>query len=251
MKLLYFGREQENGYIRTIKTEFGGIVAEIDDATLEYIDWSSFIYAKKFTDEAYEKGVTNSMKSYNEYWTCDQTGEISDTWKPTKTPSPGMPDRDHEGNTWEKTKLPWTNSEAAWIIDYDKSWITGKIATFAYMAYTAIDVDRGPIEKETWDLQYQQALAYKESGSTGTLLKLLADAKGVTPSNFADSIIKNNEEYQTKVAKVLAVSTKLRKDLNNCTTIAQVQEFVEKYLEVDFGKNVAEVTPMRTLFKNI
>ena len=62
---------------------------------------------------------------------------------------------------------------------------------------------------------------------------------------------KNNEEYQTKVAKVLAVSTKLRKDLNNCTTIAQVQEFVEKYLEVDFGKNVAEVTPMRTLFKNI
>ena len=106
-------------------------------------------------------------------------------------------------------------------------------------------------EKETWDLQYQQALAYKESGSTGTLLKLLADAKGVTPSNFADSIIKNNEEYQTKVAKVLAISTKLRKDLKNCTTIAQVQTFVEKYLEVSFGKDVAEVTPMRTLFKNI
>ena len=106
-------------------------------------------------------------------------------------------------------------------------------------------------EKETWNLQYQQALSHKESGSTGTLLRLLADAKGVTPSNFADSIIKNNEEYQTKVAKVLAVSTKLRKDLNNCTTIALVQEFVEKYLEVDFGKDVVGKTPMRTLFKNI
>ena len=148
-------------------------------------------------------------------------------------------------------KLPWTNSEAAWIIDYDKSWITGKIATFAYMAYTSIDVDRGPIEKETWDLQYTQALSHRSTGSTGTLLRLLADAKGVTPSNFADSIIRNNEDYQTKVAKVLAVSTKLRKDLKNCTTIAQVQAFVEKYLEVDYGRNVAEVTPMRTLFKNI
>jgi len=249
MKLLYFGREQENGYIATIKAEQGGIVAEINEANLEYIDWSSFIYAKKFTDEQYEKGVSNSMKSYNEYWTCDQDGRVSDTWKPTKVSNVGK-DTDPEGNTWTKTKLPWTSEEERFITDYDKSWISGKIATFSYSAYTALDVDRGPVDKETWDLQHRQALEYKTTGSAGTLLKLLADSKSVSVANLADSIIKNNENYQTKVAKVLGLAIRLRKELSACGTVEQVQEFAEKYLELDFGKGVAK-TPMRTLFKNV
>ena len=77
-------------------------------------------------------------------------------------------------------------SEERFITDYDKSWISGKIATFSYSAYTALDVDRGPVDKETWDLQHRQALEYKTTGSAGTLLKLLADSKSVSVANLAD-----------------------------------------------------------------
>ena len=249
MKLLYFGREQENGYMYTVKAEQGGIVAEIDEQNLEYIDWSSFIYAKKLTDEEYEKGANNSMKSYNEYWTCDQTGEISTTWKPTKISNVGK-DTDPEGNTWTKTKLDWTPEQLEFILNYDKAWMNGKIATFALMAYTSLDVDRGPVDKETWDLQYSQAIEYKKTNSAGTLIRELASAKGVTVANLADSIIKNNESYQKRVAKVLGLSNKLRQEIKNCNTVNALQEFAEKYLELGFGKNI-EPTPARTLFKNI
>lgn len=251
MKLLYFGREQENGYMQTIKADQGGIVAEIDDANLEYIDWSSFIYSKKFTEDQWANGVNNSMKSYNEYWTCDQTGEVSDTWKPSKTPEPGMPDRDPDGNTWEKTKLPWTSEQQREILNYDHAWIKGKIAVFAMSAYSNIDVDRGPVEKETWDLQYTQAMDYRTTGSAGTLLTRLADAKSVSVSTFADSIIRNNESYQVAVARVLGLATRLRKELKNCTTVELTQQYAEKYLELDFGRNTADRTPMRILFRNV
>ena len=250
MKLLYFGKEQENGYMRTVKAEQGGIIAEIDNNYIEYIDWSSFVYFKKFTEEEYNNGAMNSMKSYNEFWTCDQTGEISDTWKPTKTPAPGMPDRDPEGNTWEKTKRPWTADMETMIVNYDKSWITGKIAVFALSAYTALDVERGPVDKETWNLQYTQAKEYNETGSSGILISELAKAKGVTVANLSASIIKNNEEYQKKIAKVLGLATKLRKELKNCGTVNDVQSFAEKYLELNYGKGV-EPTPARDLFNNL
>lgn len=235
--------------MQTVNPLYGGIVADIDDAYYEYIDWSSFVYAKKLTDEEYNFGVNKSMRSYNEYWTCDQTGEVSDTWKPTKT-SFATKDTDEDGNTWVKTKIAWTAEEEKKITDFDKSWITGKIAIFAMSAYTTLDVDRGPVEKETWDLQYSQALEYKRTQSAGTLINELAKAKGVTVPNLVESIIRNNEEYQKKVAKVLAVATRLRKELKNCTTIAQVQTFAEKYLELDYGKGV-EPTPARDLFNNI
>ena len=249
MKLLYFGREQENGYMNTVKAEQGGIIAEIDDANLEYIDWSSFIYAKKLSDEEYNKGAMNSMKSYNEYWTCDQDGRVSDTWKPTKISNAGK-DTDPDGNTWTKTKIDWTPEQMAFILNYDKAWITGKIATFALMAYTNLDVDRGPIDKETWDLQYTQAKDYIQSGSAGILLQELANAKAVSVANLADSIIRNNENYQRRVARVLALSTKLRKEIKNCNTVAQLQAFAEKYLELNYGHGV-DPTPARTLFRNI
>lgn len=249
MKLLYFGREQENGYMRTVKAEQGGIIADIDDANLEYIDWSSFIYAKKLSDEEYDKGAMNSMKSYNEYWTCDQTGEISTTWKLTKIIE-GVKQTDPEGRTWTKVKLDWTAEQMAFILNYDKSWMTGKIATFALMAYTHLDVDRGPVEKETWDIQYTQAMEYRQNNTAGILLRELASAKGVTVANLSDSIIRNNENYQTRVAAVLGLSTRLRKEIKNCTTVAQLQKFAEKYLELDFGHGQT-VTPARNLFKNI
>ena len=250
MKLLYFGREQENGYIKTVKAEQGGIVAEIDEKNLEYIDWSSFIYAVQFNDEEFDKGVMNSMKSYNEYWTCDQDGRISDTWKPTKVSNVGK-DTDPEGNTWTKTKLPWTNEEQQVICKYDKAWITGKIATFALSAYTKIDVDRGPVDKETWDLQYTQAKEYVNNNSAGILISNLASAKGVTVANLAQSIIKNNEAYQTKVSKVLGLSIKLRKEIANASTVEQVQRFAQKYLELDYGFEGIEETPARTLFSSL
>ena len=236
--------------MRTVKTDQGGIVADINTDYLEYIDWSSFVYSKKFTEEEYEKGANNTMKSYNEYWTCDQTGEVSDTWKPTKVSNVGK-DTDPEGNTWTKTKTAWTAEEESYIINYDKAWITGKIAVFAMSAYANLDVDRGPVEKETWDLQYTQALEYRRSQSAGTLIQEIAKAKGVTVANLVDSIIRNNELYQTKVAKVLAVATRLRKELKNCSTVAQVQQFAEKYLELDFGRGTTDVSPARDLFNNI
>lgn len=235
--------------MRTIKVDQGGIVADIDEQNLEYIDWSSFIYAKKLSDEEYEKGANNSMKSYNEYWTCDQTGETSTTWKPTKVVE-GVKETDPDGNTWTKTKVEWTPEQMGFILNYDKAWITGKIATFALMAYTNLDVDRGPVEKETWDIQYTQALEYRRSQSAGTLIQEIARAKGVTVANLVDSIIRNNENYQTRVASVLAVSTRLRREIKNCNTVDALQGFAEKYLELDFGKNI-EPTPARTLFINI
>lgn len=249
MKLLYFGREQENGYMRTVKAEQGGIVADIDEQNLEYIDWSSFIYFKKLTEEEFQKGAMNSMKSVNQYYTCDQTGEVSDTWKPTKESNVGK-DTDPEGNTWTKHKVEWTPEELAFILNYDKAWMNGKIATFALMAYTGLDVDRGPVDKETWNLQITQALEYKKTNSAGILIKELASAKGVTVANLADSIIKNNEEYQKRVAKVLGLSNKLRQEIKNCNTVSALQEFAERYLELNFGKKV-EQTPARKLFKNI
>jgi len=250
MKLLYFGREQENGYMRTVKAEQGGIVADINTDYMEYIDWSSFVYAKKLTDEEYDRGAMNSMKSYNEYWTCDQTGEVSDTWKPTKISNVGK-DTDPEGNTWTKTKVDWTADEMAFITNYDKAWLSGKIAVFALQAYTSLDVDRGPVEKETWDLQISQANEYKKTGSAGTIIQELAKAKGVTVANLVDSIVRNNEAYQTKVAKVLGVATKLRKELKNCNTVSDLQIFAEKYFELDFGRGTTDKTPARELFNNI
>lgn len=236
--------------MRTVKAEQGGLVADIDNQYMEYIDWSSFIYAKKLTDEEYQKGAMNSMKSYNEYWTCDQTGEVSDTWKPTKISNVGK-DTDPEGNTWTKTKVDWTADEMAYILNYDKAWIKGKIAVYSLSAYTALDVDRGPVDKETWNLQYTQAQDYMKTGSAGTLLSEIAKANGMTVANMADIIVKNNEEYQKKVAKVLGLATRLRKELNACGTVAEVQTFAEKYLELDYGKGVEQKTPARVLFNNL
>jgi len=250
MKLLYFGKEQENGYMRTVKAEQGGIIADINDDYIEYIDRSSFGYAKKFTQDEYDNGVMNSMKSYNEYWTCDQTGEVSDTWKPTKESNLGK-DTDPEGNTWTKTKTAWSAEQESIIVNYDKAWMTGKLAIFALNAYTKLDVDRGPVDKETWTLQYTQAIEYKKTGSAGTLLNRLASAKGVTVANLADSIIRNNENYQVQVAKVLGLSARLRKELKACATVDQCQKFAQKYLELDFGKKGIESTPARTLFNNL
>lgn len=250
MKLLYFGKEQENGYMNTVKTDQGGIVADINSDYMEYIDWSSFVYAKQFTEEEYNRGANNTMKSYNEYWTCDQTGEVSDTWKPTKISNVGK-DTDPEGNTWTKTKTAWTAEEESYIMNYDKAWMTGKIAVFALSAYTRLDVDRGPVDKETWDLQHRQALDYNTNGSAGTLISELAKAKGVTVANLAQSIIRNNETYQKQVAKVLGLATRLRKELKACGTVDQCQQFAQKYLELDFGKQGIEPTPARTLFNNL
>jgi len=250
MKILYFGREQENGYMRTVNPLYGGIVADVDDKYYEYIDWSSFVFAKKLTDEEYEFGVSKSLKHYNEYWTCDQTDEVTDTWRPTKESNLGK-DKDENGNTWTKTKVSWTAEEEAKIVNFDKAWITGKLAVYAISAYSTLDVDRGPVDKETWQIQYSQAKEYKQTNSAGTLLKELANAKGVTVANLADSIIRNSEEYQKKVAKVLGISTKLRKELKNATTVRQVQAFCQKYLELPFGIDNIEETPARELFNNI
>lgn len=252
MKILYFGKEQTGGFIETIFTVQGGYVATINDDYIEYVDWTSFDFVKTLTDDEVEIGLPNTMRHYNEYWTRDDDPSItSTTWKLTKVID-GQKQPDVEGYTWSKVKANWTDQEMTAIVGFDKKWLEGKIASLAKSTYARINVDRGTVEKETWDLQLAQAKEYKETGSAGILLSGLASARGDTVSSFADTVIRKNNEYQTKVERILGLQLRLRKELGRCNTVREVQLFAQKYTDLIFDRDVdITPTPIHELFRNI
>lgn len=252
MKILYFGKEQIGGFIETLTSIQGGYVAEVNDDYIEYVDWTSFDFVKTLSEEEYEIGLANSMKHYNEYWTRDDDPSIvSTTWKLTKVVE-GVKETDPDGYTWSKHKVNWNDEELAAITGFDKKWLEGKIASLAKSTYTRLDIDRGIVEKDTWDLQLEQAKEFKSTGSAGTLLSALASARGDTVSAFADKVIAKSEQYQTKVGKILGLQMRLRKELGRCTTVRDIQLFAQKYTDLIFDRDVStEETPMHTLFRNI
>lgn len=250
MKIIYFGKEQTGGFIETVSTVQGGYLANIDDNYIEYVDWSSFDFIRQISDHAADFGRENTMKHYNEYWTRDDDPNIvSTTWKMTKVVN-GEKTRDPEGYTWTKHKVDWTSDETSYILEYDKAWLEGKLASLAKSAYSKLNLDNGIVEKETWNLQLSQAQDYRSTGSAGPLLSALATARGESTAQLADKIIAKNEKYQQKVGGILSIQQRLRKELSRCTTVDQVQEFAEKYTDLYFGKDQTK-NIAHALFRNI
>lgn len=250
MKIVYFGKEQIGGFIETISAVQGGYLANVDDNYIEYLDWSSFDFVRQISEQASTFGVANTMKHYNEYWTRDDDPTIvSTTWKLTKVVN-GEKERDPDGFAWTKHKVDWTSDEMSYIMEYDKAWIEGKIASLAKSAYTRLNLDNGIVETSTWNLQREQAKEYRQTGSAGHLLSTLASARGESVGSFADKIIQKNEVYEEKVGQILAVQQRLRKELDRCTTVDQVQIFAEKYTDLFFGKEVTK-TLAHEIFRNI
>jgi len=252
MKIVYFGKEQTSGFIQTMSEIQGGHVAEIDDNHIEYIDWSSFDFVKQLSQDAIDIGLPNTLRHYNEYWSRDDDPSIiSTTWKLTKVMD-GVKQPDMEGNTWTKHTVNWTDAEESAITEFDKAWLEGKIASVAKCCYTRLNLDRGVVDKETWNLQLQQAKEYKATSSAGNLISMLASARGMTISSFADKIIQKNEAYEQKVGSVLALQQRLRKELNDCASVRDIQMFAQKYTDLIFDRDIDnKSSSIHELFRNI
>jgi hypothetical protein len=250
MKIIYFGKEQTGGFIETVSAVQGGYLADVHDDYIEYLDWSSFDFIRQISDEAATFGRTNTMKHYNEYWYRDDDNSIiSTTWKLTKVNN-GVKETDPDGYTWSKVKADWTSNEMSYILEYDRAWLEGKIASLAKAAYARLNLDSGIVESGTWSLQLAQAQEYRTTGSAGILLSTLAAARGESAGQLADKIIAKNESYQKKVGDILAIQQKLRKELDRCVNVEQLQTFAEKYTDLHFGKN-QDKTTIHQLFRNI
>lgn len=251
MIILYFGKEQVGGYIQTLRTVQGGFVAEINDSYIEYVDWSSFDYFRALTEDEVKIGIPHSTRSANEYWTRDDDPSIiSTTWKLTKVVN-GEKEKDPEGHTWTKVKAEWTDQQRTAIVSYDKKWLEGKVVIVAKAAYARLNLERG-IEKETWDMQLQQAKEYKATGSAGHLISAFASARGEPVSLLVDKIIAKNKIYEEKVAKILSIQQRLIKELNACVTVRDIRVFAEKYTDLFFyNDGTIQKTTIHDLFKNI
>jgi len=250
MKIVYFGKEQTGGFINTISAVQGGYLAEVHDDYIEYLDWSSFDFARSISESAATIGAPNTLRHYNEYWTRDDDPSIvSTTWKMTKVVN-GEKERDPEGYTWTKHQVDWTSDEQGYILEFDKAWLEGKLAILTKAAYVKLNIDSGMVEKETWNMQLTQAKEYNTTGSAGQLLSTLASARGQTVSQLAAKIIEKNTAYETKVGQIIAIQQRLRKELDRCATVSDMQAWAEKYTDLSFGKGL-EKTPMHGLFRNI
>ena len=252
MKILYFGKEQTGGFIETIFTVQGGYVANINEEYVEYVDWTSFEFVRVLTDDEVNIGIPNTMRHYNEYWTRDDDPSIvSTTWKLTKINN-GVKETDPDGHTWSKHKDNWTDTEEAAIIGFDKKWLEGKLVTVAKSAYAKLNIDTGVVEKETHYLQLQQAQEYKKTGSAGILLSTLASDRGETVAILANKIIEKNRAYEERLAKILGLQQKIRKELHACTNIREVQKFAEKYTDLYFfNDGTIQKNTIHEQFKNI
>ena len=70
-------------------------------------------------------------------------------------------------------------------------------------------------ERETWQIQLNQALAYKESGdeADAPFLKTLADAEDATVDDFADAVIAKAKAYEEFSAQNLAKKRAFEREL--------------------------------------
>lgn len=252
MIILYFGKEQLGGYINTLRTVQGGYVAEIQDSYLEYVDWTSFDYFRKLTDDEINIGIPHSTRSANEYWTRDDDPTVvSTTWKMTKIVN-GVKQKDPDGYAWSKVKENWTSQQEAAIVSYDKKWLEGKIVIIAKAAYSKLNLERGIVESKTWDMQLGQAKEYKATGSAGHLISSLASARGETVSALVDKIIAKNKVYEEKIAKILSIQQRLVKELDDCITVRDVRVFAEKYTDLYFyNDGTIQKHTIHDQFKNI
>ena len=238
---IYYKGKELTGYTETITAIQGGYVAKVNDEYRGYIDWSGLDYYKPLSEEAATTGVKLHTKPYVEYWTRDDDNTIvSDTFRPTKMSDGENKDPDEYGYRWTKIKRDLTDDEQSASVEFTKAVLLGYITVYYEKQVKDLDIHESKFETETWSTQVEQAKAYQADSTEGTLIKALADARGISLDDMATKILDKNTAWQTSVGSILGKLQKRRAEIKAITTQASIIEAMDKYMNVSHTSDLAE-----------
>lgn len=98
-----------------------------------------------------------------------------------------------------------------------------------------VNLEVSRLESASWATQLSEAWSYKMDHTANVpLLSSLAEARGISKDNMADKITKAHEEYEAKIAKLLARKQLVEAEIKQCTTVKELNVVIHRR----FGYNM-------------
>jgi hypothetical protein len=121
-----------------------------------------------------------------------------------------------------KITRPYTEEEAAGVLEYMKTVMRVRIEDIFYQRYLELQTHINAFEMSTWPQQLKEA----EEGR-GILIEEIAKARGITVSVLADKIKTNAAEYHAKVGNLLGKQQRHIRDVDACSSIEEAAELAD------------------------
>jgi len=220
MLIYYRGKEQLNGYVQTKQIFQGGYIAEILSNSEEFVEWSAFDWVRTLDSDRPNFLIANYGKQKLEYWQSE-TGETTSTKRPPV---------DEHGVAWQKIKREFTPEEHSELLAFEKTVLEGILVSIFKTRSVQRNIFPIDFEQQTWHIQEQEAREYRATGSAGTLISELADARGVSVAVMADKIIEKSEEYKKSAGKLLGMFQRHRATIRGFDKLPDLRQWRTDHL---------------------
>ncbi len=248
MLIYYRGKEQLNGYIQTKQIFHGGYIAEIAPNSEEFIEWSAFDWVKTLKGGSETFLIANYGKAKVEFWQSEN-GQTTTTKRPPV---------DEFGVKWSKIKREFTKEEHDILLDFEKTVIEGVLISIFKTRSVQRNLFPADFEQQTWHIQEQEAKDYITTGSAGTFISKLADARGISVAEMANKILAKVEEYKLNAGILMGLFQKHRSTVRNFDNLTDLRAWRVANLgwnisnpDVPLDQYIPPLNPLEKYQKNI